>query len=335
MTHADAPTLTLTLRGDDTGVREVAHQWTPLPVERLLVGQPAGDAGTLLPAALALCRHAQCAAAQWALDAAQPGPLPASHPERDAEVRLEAARETLRRWLLDFPAVFGESWATAAIGQWSTFCTPEGIAAFCNEQVFGTSAAHWLTLDAGGQQRWAAHATTVPARWLRALLQRADRPAMAAAAGLLRHAGDHARALLDHGAHGRPPLHAELWDTPTLLPDLASGLLLARLRRLAQLCTADSTHAAAPASGGWRVGDIGVGWARAARGLLVHLARVGQGRVVAYRIIAPTWWNFGTGGLLQHALKDRPWPDAVQRAGQLTLLLDPCVQYEIGTLRHA
>lgn len=155
------------------------------------------------------------------------------------------------------------------------------------------------------------------------------------------HYVDRAGAALLAGASGAPgmpfaadaPPHADLWETPTWMPDLASGLLIARLQRLAYYCAHGDD--APPVSGGWRAGTLGVGWARGARGVLVHLARVEDGAIVAWRIVPPTQWNFGAPTLLRQALAQRSWDDALRRAARLALLLDPCVAHEIVVQRGA
>jgi hypothetical protein len=360
----------------------VAIHWSPLPVERLLIGRSADDANALIPAALALCHQAHCAAAQRALDAAAPpetrgvASSAAAYAVRDARVRLEAGRETLRRWLLDFPAAFGEHWPEGTLTQWPRLDTLDALAGFCAVHVYGDlTAAQWLDLDEGGQRDWAARGATLPARWLRALLQDADRPVTAEPASVLAYARQRAPELIagiplfaDSPLRTNPwrerlpnlirikaidnPAHAELWAAyadpwaaPIVLPDLASGLLIARLRHLARICahgqdqdaaaTPAVTPVSTPVSGSERQGDIGIGWAQTARGLLVHLARVEQGRVAAYRIIAPTYWNFGASTLLTPALAGRPWPEARRRFARLALLLDPCVPFEIRPAHQA
>lgn len=336
------PVLTLTLAGDADGVRSVTGYWSPLPVERLLTGREAASVDVVLNTMLALCRHAQCAASAHALAAAQ-----ATNPlivVNDEAVELEAARETLRRWLIDFPSVFGGVWDNRVVAQWTRLDTRERMADFCTMQVFGTSARAWLALPEAGLAQWAANTATLPARWLHDLLEHAMRPVSLSPARVLQHVRENAGAWLA----GQPqtwPAHADLWNEPTHAPDLASALLLARLRRLARFC-ANPAHEANGANGmdrmdvvnttagSLRHDDIGIGWARCARGVLVHLARIENGKVAAYRIIAPTRWNFGPANLLQDALRDLPWSVAQPLARRLALLLDPCAPYRIE-VHHA
>jgi hypothetical protein len=331
-----APVLTLTLRGDDERVHSVVSEWSPLPVERLLIGRDVAAVRPVLNATLALCRHAQSAASAHALAAAQASV--AGHATDDGQIEREAARETLRRWLIDFPAVFGGAWAAGTIAQWARLDSLARIAGFCEREVFGMPAAAWLALAKADIAHWAAGTPTLPARWLDELRQHAERPVSIVPANLLHSVQDHAAALLlaDDARATNPsdfasPAHADLWHDTEVQPDLATALMTSRLRHLARLCA----NCAPDAAGGLRRGDIGIGWARSARGLLVHLARVDHGRVAAYRIVPPTRWNLGATSLLPAALRGRRWQAAQSLAQRLALLLDPCAPYRIEVDRHA
>jgi len=70
---------------------------------------------------------------------------------------------------------------------------------------------------------------------------------------------------------------------------------------------------------GWRMG-----WVETARGRLYHAARVDGAQVVAYRISAPTEWNFHPQGVLAQWLKGLTAPDQ-DTALALAQLIDPCV----------
>jgi hypothetical protein len=78
----------------------------------------------------------------------------------------------------------------------------------------------------------------------------------------------------------------------------------------------------------------GIAWSEMGRGVLVHWAQLEPGavdpalaRVAAYRVLAPTEWNFHPDGALAHALRDRCWStdDAVLAAAAL----DPCIEIAI------
>ncbi len=76
----------------------------------------------------------------------------------------------------------------------------------------------------------------------------------------------------------------------------------------------------------------GVGTIEAARGRLVHGARVEQGVVADYKILAPTEWNFHPLGSAKQALEHLTAPslDMLRRQAELTITaIDPCVGYEL------
>jgi Ni,Fe-hydrogenase I large subunit len=74
----------------------------------------------------------------------------------------------------------------------------------------------------------------------------------------------------------------------------------------------------------------GYAWVETARGALLHVAHLEQGRVTAYRIVAPTEWNFHPAGPFTagiNALGETP--DLAAAAQALALSLDPCVSYQV------
>jgi coenzyme F420-reducing hydrogenase alpha subunit len=78
----------------------------------------------------------------------------------------------------------------------------------------------------------------------------------------------------------------------------------------------------------------GVGLARVetARGLLLHLMQVKDGRVAGYVIVAPTEWNFHAQGAFAGEIVGSPAAtrdEAEGLARRLALALDPCVSYEV------
>jgi len=82
------------------------------------------------------------------------------------------------------------------------------------------------------------------------------------------------------------------------------------------------------------LGD-GTGLARVetARGLLLHLMQVKDGRVARYVIVAPTEWNFHPQGAFVGEIVGSPAAtrDAAERlARRLALALDPCVGFEVA-----
>jgi len=79
----------------------------------------------------------------------------------------------------------------------------------------------------------------------------------------------------------------------------------------------------------WRLAqDSAVAAVETSRGLLLHVVRMQAGRIAEYRIVAPTEWNFHPQGPLVAALQALPVDeDLPERARQVALALDPCVDY--------
>ena len=111
-------------------------------------------------------------------------------------------------------------------------------------------------------------------------------------------------------------------------PDVA-GRLKARLWDLRQwLQVAQGGSAAFPLWGerttdGWRLG-----WVETARGRLYHAAQVKGDRVLAYRISAPTEWNFHPQGVLAQWLRRLSQVNE-EMALALAQLIDPCVAVRV------
>jgi hypothetical protein len=109
---------------------------------------------------------------------------------------------------------------------------------------------------------------------------------------------------------------------------------VARLRELA-LLLAGRVSAAVGAQAGPSGG--GIAWVENARGLLVHHVRLERDRAVAYRIVAPTEWNFHPEGALASALTLAPTGDLEalkRRVERMVHSLDPCVSCRVE-LDHA
>jgi len=84
------------------------------------------------------------------------------------------------------------------------------------------------------------------------------------------------------------------------------------------------------ASGAQRVGDgQAIAWCEMARGLLLHWVQLdAQGRVVDYRVVAPTEWNFHPQGALAQALTDLA-PQDTPSALALAAAFDACVECKV------
>ena len=81
-----------------------------------------------------------------------------------------------------------------------------------------------------------------------------------------------------------------------------------------------------------RAENWGISQVEAARGRLVHGIRLTDGNIGAYRILAPTEWNFHPDGVAAESLTGLEFADEtslVEKARQLICAIDPCVAFEI------
>jgi uptake hydrogenase large subunit len=98
----------------------------------------------------------------------------------------------------------------------------------------------------------------------------------------------------------------------------------ARVRTLAQFLRAPRKAAAAARSSG-----TGCSLVETSRGPLAHLVTIEEGRMVAWRVVAPTEWNFRPDGPLQAGLQGMRAQGLQRNAALLVTALDPCVGFEI------
>ena len=77
----------------------------------------------------------------------------------------------------------------------------------------------------------------------------------------------------------------------------------------------------------------GIGIVEAARGLLLHVVRLHNGRVDRYRIVSPTDWNFDRQGIAARCLATldghHDEDERVALAHLIVNAIDPCVAYEV------
>ncbi len=102
-----------------------------------------------------------------------------------------------------------------------------------------------------------------------------------------------------------------------------------RMRALAASLAEAEHHAEAPA----RTNGMGLGFAEAARGRLVHAVQIVDGAVQQYRILAPTEWNFHPQGAAAKGLANIALSPATRREPLARLFItavDPCVGYELS-----
>ncbi|NRP74929.1 hypothetical protein ILFOPFJJ_05852 [Ensifer psoraleae] len=106
------------------------------------------------------------------------------------------------------------------------------------------------------------------------------------------------------------------------------------LTQLASLVGSGALDWACLASGGRTPGAGGYGAVECARGRLYHQAEIGvDGRLAAYRILAPTEWNFHPAGPFVETLRSSPVGTdvaVVRSVSILAVLFDPCVAFEVN-----
>ncbi|TCT18040.1 nickel-dependent hydrogenase large subunit [Thiobaca trueperi] len=220
--------------------------------------------------------------------------------------------------------------------------------------LFGLPADHWLETikDGRGFAHWCETTGTGAARLLRHLLDSGEAVIGQSSVAALPEIPDAeliARLTAPDGAEfiARPTWNGCAHETSPFtrraacapLPDLVScygrgilARLAAQLLEVACLLAEIRTDLAdAPASTPVESG-IGIGRAAAARGLLIHLAQVEQGRIRDYRILAPTEWNFHPQGVVAQALMGLPdaGDDTLKRqAEHIIMATDPCVAFDL------
>ncbi|MCX7892467.1 MAG: nickel-dependent hydrogenase large subunit [Burkholderiales bacterium] len=222
--------------------------------------------------------------------------------------------------------------------------------------VLGTGAAEWLDVAERGElDAWAARGDTAAARLAADLLE-AD-PGFGATDVALLPAGATAGLAegLAEALAGDPTFEcAPTWlggpaETGALARTAGSpgvsafvarfgrSVLARVVARVAELARLASGTFNAP------VGQLalgrggGIAWVETARGLLIHRAQVKDNRVDAYRIVAPTEWNFHPRGALPRGLAGVRFAgrDAAARGARMLVdSLDPCVAARIEVL-HA
>ncbi|MEW5963591.1 MAG: nickel-dependent hydrogenase large subunit [Pseudomonadota bacterium] len=225
------------------------------------------------------------------------------------------------------------------------------------ELVFGEPLAHWQArLDADAVCAWAAQGRTPAGRlvhhihsqgkaeagsiflhrlapldghavlaWLAAGSEQAlplmsGRPVPETTL-LARHAGDRRLARVTangqsgHGLWARLTARLiELSELPAHMRDLLCGRL-------------------APCAGRALGEATGMGEVTAARGTLMHVAAVEDGRITRYRVLAPTRWNFDADGVASRAVESiavEHGEDAKMLAELMVNAIDPCVAYSVG-----
>jgi hypothetical protein len=250
------------------------------------------------------------------------------------------------------------------VDNWPALAQAAGtLAEAAREQVYGEPPAAWLArTDPAGFDAWRDTAATLPARALARLA--ATAPGLCHSDTALMPGLDDAAwwsavvpalqqdPLFAHAPTwgGRPVETGALarWQAQPLVAALiareghsAATRFAARLVELATLLVG-MARGDGNAHGwirNWTLADgSGLAAVQTARGLLIHHARLAQGRIADYRIVAPTEWNFHPQGALFRGIVGSDAPDEATlaaRTGLAVHALDPCVGFRVEVVRHA
>jgi len=233
------------------------------------------------------------------------------------------------------------------------------LAELAATHLYGVAPDLWLArTDVDAIAVWARGRQTLPARLLDDLLQEspglarsdvalmpvAQREALAAAVvPALRSDPDFEQApswsgaAVETGALARSGTHPYVAAIRGRSGNAVPARFAARLTELAlllgELAGVARDQDRAPWSDAFALGaGEGLGVVQTARGLLLHYARVDAGRVGAYRIVAPTEWNFRPSGALVRGLGTLAANDEsrlLRDARIAVQALDPCVACRI------
>lgn len=321
----------------------------------LLQGRSRAEVQAAVPVMFSVCGRSQATASRLACAAAAGEPARSDLLSEDqAAVAAEAVREIAWHTLLNWPRWLGEEPAPGALAAartslaWRPGATAAPAAQAIAQAAFGQPATEWLQLQTWPElRRWAKLGETTAARFLRGpidsaepsapgeaaapFLPRPDAAWLAELAAALDADAGFVRAPVRRGAPAETGALARLQADPLFSPRGAQAgsrrlaRFVARLRELAMLLDGRMplTMGAVALGNG-----AGVAWVENARGLLLHHVRLSQSRVIDYRIVAPTEWNFHPRGPLAGALEGarvEGGETALALATQVVHSLDPCV----------
>lgn len=273
------------------------------PVAQLFVGQVPEAVVKTIPYLYTLCAHAQRAAAQAALAAAMGE---ARRPVDDVELWVELLHENFWRLLLDWPTALGLPPAQSAFAAWRA--ARQG-----NECLAET------------QKLIAVSARPMAAACLMRLDETAPSPEVPGEMPLpaVPALGPEPWLAYWQGLSPQPPALVR-----PVSPQATFRSRLAEVEHAAEALASGAPYPVVAA------GDAGWGVAQTitARGILTHAVHVEDGRVVSYRVVAPTDIHFADAAALTELLAGRR-VDSVESGRQLleqaVLALDPCLPYTL------
>ncbi len=271
----------------------------PMPA-RLFVGQTPEMVGKTVPRLYTLCAQAQASAARAALAAAGGSEADFADPD-PAALWAEALHEYFWRLLLDWPRLLGLAPAPAAFAAWRKQRGGGQLPAASRElleEVLNPLAKNCQArIDSlGGTTESAKFDAPLltPAEWLPYCRGERRMPRVAAPVSLAE-------------AYRR-----RVRETENAVTALREG---------------QPYPLASAGENGWGVGQV-----MTARGVLTHAAHLEQGRVLAYRVWAPTDCLFADAACLSALLAGNRWnsrESAEQGLELAVLALDPCLPFVV------
>jgi len=361
--------LVVRLSGTDDDPCPSARIERPRVAERLFAGRTAAEAETLAGTIFAICGRSQAVAAACAREAAE-GRVPDDATQRSRALRVaaETAQEHLWRLAADWPRLAGGEPDTQRLAAGRAVLSPLLDAAgtggsdasaraardWAQAALFGISPSDFLSMETmAALAGWLRGAGTPATGLALAILEHHGRDGAADTAFLppatqLLAGRDFARALdADPAFEEAPVWRGEPRETGCLARTAGHPLVQDAIetfgrgvgaRVVARLADAAMAFEALGGSGEARHGSAsvsgdGFGWVETARGLLVHRARLEDGRIASWRIVAPTEWNFHPAGAFAKAAATlEPGPGLEAKVRWIVGTLDPCVavRYEAG-----
>jgi coenzyme F420-reducing hydrogenase alpha subunit len=332
----------------------------PQGLARMFIGRRPEEAPILAGQLFSLCGFAQSLAARLAVLRA------ASDSMSNAERRLSAMGllaervfETLRSLVLHWPspAIAGRAAASAPLLREALAASQEIIAKVRSNNsqagTFASPAARLkdaaLALGIAADNTQPAAGTLCAAMLAEARHDRIFRPRRpdalssaddAAVIDHLRHSPGYAALpflsgrVVETGAYARLCRSAEAGE-PFMAARLLARIADVRscLDSLQRLTSGAEHDAVSLMTDGPVAGAGGYGAVECARGRLFHQAEIGEdGQISAYRILAPTEWNFHPAGpFVETLLSCRIGTGEAARnvVSRLAALYDPCVAFEI------